>query len=531
MKVAVYDRYWPTAGGGEKFAAGIAAALASDHDVTLLAHEPLDLDKLGERLQLDLSGVDVHRVEADRAGAVSAATAAFDLFVNASFLSRDGNQARRGVYVVHFPGFRPSTLHRALGRVGRVARSLGLSGGVEVSLGDGFYSPESARLHTLHWTSGEAELTVRARTPGRHQVTLLLGRFVPAALAPTEVAVEQDGQVLGRATIDPPTGRFDRHRTVPLTFEVDIPAGPGPTPPRPATEPVTVTLSSPGWVPHVLGLGVDTRVLGVPLAGWYGGAGWRSKVAGAVPLLATEQGERFDALDSYDRVLSNSRYTQGWVTQMWHRDSGVLYPPVTSFARADEKKPMILGVGRFFVPGTGHNKKQLELVGAFRQLVERGQADGWELHLVGGCAPEHQAYLDEVRTAAAELPVVLHPDATGAELRTLYGEASIFWHAAGLGEDVERHPERQEHFGITTVEAMSAGAVPVVVDAAGQAEIVEQGWSGFRFGTVEELVTQTERLVGDPELRATMSTAAEERARAFGWDAFVESVRSQVLPS
>ena len=37
MKVAVYDRFWPTAGGGEKFAAGIAAALAGDHDVHLLS--------------------------------------------------------------------------------------------------------------------------------------------------------------------------------------------------------------------------------------------------------------------------------------------------------------------------------------------------------------------------------------------------------------------------------------------------------------------------------------------------------------
>jgi hypothetical protein len=27
MKVAVYDRHWPTAGGGEMFAAGIAVAL------------------------------------------------------------------------------------------------------------------------------------------------------------------------------------------------------------------------------------------------------------------------------------------------------------------------------------------------------------------------------------------------------------------------------------------------------------------------------------------------------------------------
>ena len=188
---------------------------------------------------------------------------------------------------------------------------------------------------------------------------------------------------------------------------------------------------------------------------------------------------------------------------------------------------MILSVGRFFLPGTGHNKKQLEMVEAFRRLCERG-VSGWEYHLVGGCAPEHAAYLDQIRAAADRLPVVLHPDATGTEPSALYGRASIFWHAAGLDEDIERHPDRYEHFGIATVEAMSAGAVPVVIDAAGQIEIVEQGVLGYRFGSPDGLVAHTERLIADPRLRATLSAAAERRARAFGWDAFVARVGDEV---
>lgn len=521
MKVAVYDRHWPTAGGGEKFAAGIAVALAGDHDVTLLSHEPLDLTAIGERLLLDLSGVEVQQVEADRAGAVAEASAAFDLFVNASFLSRDSNRARRGVYVVHFPGFRQPPLHRVLGAVGGFARHRGLADGVTVTMADGFYSPEPARLHTLQWTAGEAELLIRAQAPGRagrHTVTLLLGRYLPTQISPVEVSVELGDEVLGTATITAPEGRLDRRRVVPLSFEVDVPAD----------EPVVVTLRSPVWVPATLGLGTDTRVLGVPLAGWYGGTGWRRRVADAVPLLATEQGGSFDALASYEVVLSNSQFTQHWVKRMWQRDSGVLYPPITQIPRRP-KTHTILGVGRFFIPGTGHNKKQLELVGAFRQLVEQeNPVEGWELHLAGGCTAEHQAYLEKVRAAAEGLPVVLHPDATGEELRRLYGEASIFWHAAGLGEKVDRYPERQEHFGITTVEAMSAGAVPVVIDAGGQKEIVEEGVSGYRFDSAAELVRKTQVLIDDAELLATMADAAQLRAKAFAWDAFVANVRREM---
>jgi glycosyltransferase involved in cell wall biosynthesis len=168
------------------------------------------------------------------------------------------------------------------------------------------------------------------------------------------------------------------------------------------------------------------------------------------------------------------------------------------------------------------------MVEAFRKLVEGGGAEGWEYHLVGGCSREHRPYLDRIRAAAEGLPVVIHADAPGAELRALYARASIFWHAAGLGEDPERHPDRYEHFGITTVEAMSAGAVPVVIDAAGQVEIVEQGVSGYRFAGVEGLVAQTRELIADPAWRATVAEAARRRAEAFGWDAFTGRIRTTV---
>jgi len=130
--------------------------------------------------------------------------------------------------------------------------------------------------------------------------------------------------------------------------------------------------------------------------------------------------------------------------------------------------------------------------------------------------------------AANSRAVRFHVDASGAALRDLYWRASVFWHAAGLGEDVERHPHRLEHFGIAAVEAMSAGCVPVVLGRAGQREIVEDGVSGLLFETVGELVARTRQLVGDPELRARLAAGARERAAAFGPDRFAEEARALV---
>lgn len=512
MRVGVYDRYWPTGGGGEKFAAGIAAALAGEHEVDLVAHEPIDLAWLGERLHLDVSGLGVEQVP-DHAGGVTAASAGYDVFVNASYRSGDPSRARRGLYVVHFPGPRPAGLERARHRLAATGATRAADG-VAVVADEGFYLPEGTTRRSLRWTSGRATLRVSAARPGRVPVVVLLARALPAPMTPMEVTAEVGGETVGRAVVDTPASRLDRRRVTPLRFAVEVAPG----------APVTVVLRSPAWVPAALGLGADRRRLGVAVAGLHAGGGWRGAVGSAAARLAGP-GEGLEFLDSYDRILANSRFTKLWTERMWRRPTGLLHPPVTQMAPG-AKEPVILSVGRFFLPGTGHNKKQLEMVRAFRRL--HAGATGWTYHLVGGCAPEHAAYLDRIRAEAGDLPVVLHPDASGAELADLYGRASIFWHAAGLGEHPDRHPDRYEHFGITTVEAMSAGAVPVVIDGAGQAEIVEHGRSGFRFRDLEGLVAHTRRLVDDRPLRDRLAAAARERAADFAWDPFVERVRAEV---
>jgi len=82
-------------------------------------------------------------------------------------------------------------------------------------------------------------------------------------------------------------------------------------------------------------------------------------------------------------------------------------------------------------------------------VVPRARVDqGGTFHPGQAGYPEHAAYLEQIRTAAEGLPVVLHPDATGAELRDLYGKASIFWPAAGPDEHIQRLPDRHAHFGL-----------------------------------------------------------------------------------
>ncbi len=228
----------------------------------------------------------------------------------------------------------------------------------------------------------------------------------------------------------------------------------------------------------------------------------------------------------YSAIWANSRFTQRWIARYWQQPSELLYPPVAveTFAvdeAALRKQPQILSVGRFFAGH--HNKKHLLLIRAFREMVDAGLL-GWTLHLAGGTNEEaqHQDYLAQIRAAASGYPIAIHPDLTFKELAQLYQSSALYWHASGADEDEDAAPQKVEHFGLTTVEAMAAGCVPVVIGKGGQPEIVEHGQSGFLWQTPSELKRQTQQLIADPSLRREMSLVASARAQHFDQRHFEE---------
>jgi glycosyltransferase involved in cell wall biosynthesis len=230
--------------------------------------------------------------------------------------------------------------------------------------------------------------------------------------------------------------------------------------------------------------------------------------------------ERVEFVPTYTRYLANSEFTASWVEQLWGRPSDVLYPPVRPSVRPGEKAPLILVLGRFFDPLYGHSKKQHELLSTFKSLHRAGRLPGWRMAIVGGCDATNRDYALAVKRAARGLPVEVHVNAPGSVVERLLGESSIYWHGAGLGEEAEHHPERFEHFGISVVEAMAAGAVPVVFGAAGPAEIVHDGVDGLHWSALDQLADQTVELAADEDRRLQLAEAAVRRAADFSADAF-----------
>jgi glycosyltransferase involved in cell wall biosynthesis len=125
--------------------------------------------------------------------------------------------------------------------------------------------------------------------------------------------------------------------------------------------------------------------------------------------------------------------------------------------------------------------------------------------------------------------VELRLDVPRDELLDLYARASLFWHAAGFGQDADRHPERLEHFGIATVEAMAHGAVPLVFPEGGSAELVEDGVTGRWWRSPEELAVRTRELISGDGERERLAAAARSASERYSADRFRSTIRDLVL--
>jgi len=200
---------------------------------------------------------------------------------------------------------------------------------------------------------------------------------------------------------------------------------------------------------------------------------------------------------SYDLITANSAYTQSYIKKYWDLDCEILYPICEDMKAPTDRKKIILNVGRFFENyGENHHKCQDFLLDQFAKMTNLHK-DGWELHFAGTVAEDLGGlrFILGLTRKAENLPVRFHFNCSFGELKKLYNQASIYWHATGYGSDPNKHPEKQEHFGITTVEAMSAGVIPVVLDAAGQRETVKNGDNGFLWKSPKALSDITTKVV------------------------------------
>lgn len=188
-------------------------------------------------------------------------------------------------------------------------------------------------------------------------------------------------------------------------------------------------------------------------------------------------------ISGFDSVIVNSHFTKTAYEREAERyyvnipPVYVVSPPVDmieNVGKPDDGIIRILNVGRFIAGG--HCKKQIEIVQAFNLLTTELAKKGIEskLTLMGSLSSseDDRNYLEKIRQLAGD-NVEIIVNGSRQDIIEKYQEANFYWHGTGINEDVIEKPQVFEHFGITPVEAMSAGCIPVVWHEGGPSEIIK----------------------------------------------------------
>lgn len=231
-------------------------------------------------------------------------------------------------------------------------------------------------------------------------------------------------------------------------------------------------------------------------------------------------------LNSWQVKTSNSFFTKKALERIWKINIDYVHWGAVKSQDFQPlpKKNIILNVGRFFSPqGNKHCKKQHFLVKSFIKMCCSGLKN-WRLVLNGPVdrGQDNQAYFEKVKKLARGYPVIFHTQGNFQQLQQNYGQAKIYWHATGYGVDENKNPQAVEHLGMSTVEAMSAASVPIVIKKGGQPEIVTHGINGLLWSSQKELIAQTQAVIANQALWQKLSRQAKIRARDFSPQKFCQ---------
>jgi glycosyltransferase involved in cell wall biosynthesis len=228
-------------------------------------------------------------------------------------------------------------------------------------------------------------------------------------------------------------------------------------------------------------------------------------------------------ITDYDLFLANSKFTASVAKHRWGISDNklqVLYPICSSFMKKKKEK-IIVSVGRIFPPDRFANNKNYKfMIDSFKKISFLHPE--WRYVIIGTCSKQDRHYLQELIRMSRGYPIDIITNANQTVLEEYIGKSSILWHACGY-PDIYNYPENKEHFGMSIVEAMSAGCVPVAYNAGGPKETVS-GDAGILWNNQSELINNTSSLISQSHTLNKMALAAQKRSKHYNEDIFFNRI-------
>ncbi len=217
----------------------------------------------------------------------------------------------------------------------------------------------------------------------------------------------------------------------------------------------------------------------------------------------------FSNLQSYRWMLSNSSFTKTYTDGLWEFPedrSSVLNPPIGSeFVRISSnekffpKEKKFIHIGRFN-PGN-HNKNQMILMRSFiKALSINPLLYDWSFTFIGNVNsdPESLKYFDECAGLARSYSnIKILQNLKSPDLHTELESAFGYVHGTGAFLPPGVSPHACEHFGLSIVESMAYGCIPLTYGRGGIFDVVSVGENGFIYLSEDGL---TKSILGLSEL-------------------------------
>ena len=504
--VGIYDRWLHTLGGGEQVAFAYAEVLRDlGFEVTLLCHSEVHSKKAEEKMNSDLTGIAIKVVPPAPDFMLSHLSENFDYFICNSYLDYVPPTNQKSILSLFFPNQVSMSYYDHFYRQG-VARNLRDITVYPVKYKQFLYDDYHHRT-VRKWCSNNSKI-VFLRSVSSFSITFYF-EYLSAEI------LEDSHFFINTTEIKPTTMKTHSEKNlVKFSFNLKVEKN------------------------AVLGYKIPIELFANKMAVVsvtihelrYAIFNICKKIIPQLEMRLTGgfSFSSYATISKYNSIFVISKFSQSWVKKYWNISSKLLYPPVSthSFTSSSKKKNQIVHIGRFFTDG--HNKKQLELAQEFIKMCENGLTK-WELHFVGSIAEgkKNQEYFEKIKEIAKKYPIVFHINVPFTTLSKILSESKIYWHATGLDIDEQASPIKLEHFGITTVEAMASGCVPVVIDKGGQSEIATAD-SGFTWKSRAELQAKTLTLIQNKALLLKMSKAAVKRSHYFSKENFKNRLKKLI---
>jgi glycosyltransferase involved in cell wall biosynthesis len=236
-------------------------------------------------------------------------------------------------------------------------------------------------------------------------------------------------------------------------------------------------------------------------------------------------------INNYSAIVVYSNFVRSVVEAVYYNllpHVEIIYPgvPFNSLIKysADigaEEDDIIINIGRFIsrkILLPSNNKCQDYLINAFNDLYSKYHPIKLRLYLTGSLdnRRENIKFFEYCLNIRKTPSITLIPNISPDLLRRLLMQAKVYWHATGACKSKKNiQPAEFESFGISIIEAMAFGAVPVAYYIGGSAEIIQHGINGFLFRNKEELIEYTLKIITSKKLFKQLSNNAKERVKDF----------------